>query len=72
MRVFVAVAHWTHQVPSTLLSQLCCILQVLNRMVEERIGDRDLSAPSVSYGSTNLYMHGPLESETRHNLSKVG
>ena len=29
------------------------------------------SAPSVSYGSTNLYMRGALESQTRHNLEKV-
>jgi hypothetical protein len=29
------------------------------------------SAPSVSYGSTNLFMRGALEAQTRPNLSKV-
>lgn len=29
------------------------------------------SAPSVSYGSTNLYLRGALEEQTRHNLEKV-
>lgn len=31
------------------------------------IGAR-IENPSVSYGSTNLYMKGVLEAETRHNL----
>eukprot|EP00963_Diacronema_lutheri_P004902 scaffold363_cov331-Pavlova_lutheri.AAC.23 len=30
-----------------------------------------LSAPSISYGSQNLYMRGPLEEFTRPNLSKT-
>lgn len=30
------------------------------------------SAPSISYGSTNLYMRGALEAQTRPNLAKVG
>ncbi len=29
------------------------------------------SAPSVSYGSTNLYMRGALEAQTRANLDKA-
>lgn len=29
------------------------------------------SAPSVSYGSTNLYMRGALEAQTRGNLDKA-
>merc|ERR1711937_459478 len=28
-------------------------------------------APSISYGSVNLYMQGPLEEVTRHNLKKT-
>ncbi len=32
---------------------------------------RQLDKPSVSYGAENLYMHGPLEELTRHNLTKV-
>jgi hypothetical protein len=30
-----------------------------------------LSAPSVSYGSINLYARGVFEAETRPNLAKV-
>ena len=41
-------------------------------MIAERTGDRDLKAPSVSYGSHNLYMRGPLEDATKPNLSMVG
>ena len=32
---------------------------------------RQLDKPSVSYGAENLYMHGPLEKLTCHNLTKV-
>lgn len=45
--------------------------QVMDQMVRERVGDADLSAPSISYRQTNLYMRGPLEEETKPNLSKV-
>lgn len=48
------------------------VLQVIEQMISENIGDRDLKAPSISYGSTNLYMRGPLEDVTRPNLQKVG
>lgn len=30
-----------------------------------------LAAPSVSYGSVNLYMRGALEEDTKHNLTQV-
>jgi ubiquitin-activating enzyme E1 C len=39
-------------------------------MADKALGS-NLSAPSISYGSTNLYMRGPLEELTRDNLSKV-
>lgn len=39
-------------------------------MADPALG-RHLSAPSVSYGSTNLYMRGALEAETRPNLERV-
>ena len=31
----------------------------------------NISAPSISYGSTNLYMQGPLEEATRPNLKRT-
>ena len=42
-------------------------LQVIDAICKER----QLNRPSVSYGAENLYMHGPLEELTRHNLAKV-
>lgn len=39
--------------------------------VNPQLGKRDLKRPSVSFGSSNLYMHGPLEEMTRPNLRKV-
>ena len=45
--------------------------QVLETMVaDERLG-KHISAPSVSYGTANLYMRGVLEEQTRPNLDKV-
>ena len=43
----------------------------MEKMVEEKVGGQDLTTPSVSYGNTNLYMRGPLEVDTRPNLTKV-
>jgi len=45
--------------------------QVMDKMVEDKVGGQVLTAPSVSFGSINLYMRGPLEEDTRPNLSKV-
>ena len=47
------------------------VLQLVDQMIAGKVGDRDLKAPSVSYGSTNLYMRGPLEDMTKPNLQKV-
>ena len=44
---------------------------MMERMVEKKVGGQDLTTPSVSYGNTNLYMRGPLEEDTRPNLTKV-
>ena len=46
-------------------------LQVMDQMIEQKVGGQTLEAPSISYGATNLYMRGPLEEMTRGNLSKV-
>lgn len=47
-------------------------VQVIDTMkVNPQLGKRDLKRPSVSFGSSNLYMHGPLEEMTRPNLRKV-
>lgn len=39
-------------------------------LTHESLGQH-LSAPSVSYGSTNFYLRGALEEETRPNLEKT-
>lgn len=41
------------------------------QVIEAIAKERSLDKPSVSYGAENLYMHGPLEELTKHNLSKV-
>lgn len=46
-------------------------LQVIDQLIEEKVGGQELSRPSVSFGATNLYMRGPLEEDTRANLPKV-
>ncbi|KAL3150767.1 hypothetical protein ABBQ32_000541 [Trebouxia sp. C0010 RCD-2024] len=43
----------------------------LQQVIEAIAKERSLDKPSVSYGAENLYMHGPLEELTKHNLSKV-
>lgn len=43
---------------------------VIDRLQALPILQGKLSAPSISYGSQNLYMRGPLEEYTRPNLSK--
>ena len=58
--------HWPQ---SMVLSHV--IVQVIDQMIEQKVGERELSAPSISYGNSNLYMQGPLEAVTRDNLSKV-
>lgn len=45
--------------------------QVIDKLVADPALGRHLTNPSVSYGSTNLYMRGALEAETRPNLDKV-
>jgi hypothetical protein len=47
-------------------------MQVIAKLVADPALGKHLSNPSVSYGSTNLYMRGALEAETRPNLDKVG
>ncbi len=46
-------------------------MQVIESLKADRTLGKNLKAPSVSYGTTNLYMRGVLEEETRGNLSKV-
>ncbi len=46
-------------------------LQVIDALKSDRTLGKNLEAPSVSYGSINLYMRGVLEEETKGNLSKV-
>lgn len=48
-----------------------CSVQVIDALVADRTLGANLSAPSVSHGSENLYMRGPLEELTRDNLTKV-
>ena len=55
-------------VPSRELPRL---MQVLQLLTDHPAVGKQLKAPSVSYGTTNLYMRGPLEADTRPNLSKV-
>jgi hypothetical protein len=45
--------------------------QVIDAMLVDPTLGPQISQPSVSYGSTALYMHGVLEEETRPNLTKV-
>ena len=45
--------------------------QVIEGLMADPDLGKHLSAPSVSYGSTNLYMRGALEAQTRPNLEKV-
>jgi hypothetical protein len=47
------------------------VLQVIDAMLLDPTLGPQISQPSVSYGSTALYMHGVLEEETRPNLTKV-
>ena len=46
-------------------------MQVLQLLMDHPAVGKQLKSPSVSYGTTNLYMRGPLEKDTRPNLSKV-
>lgn len=47
------------------------MLQVLQLLMDHPAVGKHLKAPSVSYGTNNLYMRGPLEADTRPNLTKV-
>lgn len=47
------------------------IPQVLEKLQADPVLGQHLTRPSVSYGSTNLYMRGALEEETSPNLDKV-
>lgn len=49
------------------VSTVLIAMQVIDAISSQR----QLEKPSVSYGAENLYMHGPLEELTRHNLTKV-
>ena len=46
-------------------------MQVIEALKADSNLGKNLRAPSVSYGASNLYMQGVLEEETRGNLSKV-
>ena len=45
--------------------------QVMDALIVDKALGANLGAPSISHGSENLYMRGPLEEATRENLSKV-
>ncbi|GAB4817230.1 hypothetical protein N2152v2_004276 [Parachlorella kessleri] len=45
--------------------------EVIAKLVADPGLGKHLTNPSVSYGSTNLYMRGALEEETRPNLDKT-
>ena len=45
--------------------------QVMDALIADKGLGANLNAPSISHGSANLYMRGPLEEATRHNLAKV-
>ena len=47
------------------------MVQVLQLLQSHPSVGKHLKAPSVSYGTENLYMRGPLEADTRPNLCKV-
>jgi len=44
--------------------------QLIDALKADRRLGAALQSPSVSYGSTNLFMRGPLEEATRGNLSR--
>lgn len=46
-------------------------MQVLDQLQSHELVGKRLSAPSISYGSENLYARGIFEADTRPNLSKV-
>ena len=46
------------------------VAQFIDELKADRRLGASLQSPSVSYGSTNLYMRGPLEEATRGNLSR--
>ena len=50
---------------------LTCLWLFEMQVIDAISSARQLDKPSVSYGAENLYMHGPLEELTRHNLTKV-
>ena len=52
-------------------SSSCTRAQVLDLLQNHEAVGKRLSAPSISYGSENLYARGIFEADTRHNLSKV-
>lgn len=43
----------------------------MDALIADKVLGANLGAPSISHGSENLYMRGPLEEATRENLSKV-
>ncbi len=45
--------------------------QVIDALVADKALGTNLSAPSISHGSENLYMRGVLEEATHDNLEKV-
>lgn len=45
--------------------------EVIEAMVADENLSKHVSAPSLSYGTSNLYMRGVLEEQTRPNLEKV-
>ena len=51
--------------------QLTRCTQVMAELMAEKAIGAKLRAPSISHGSRNLYMRGPLEEATRDNLTMV-
>lgn len=57
-------------VPFTVQPSLT-LREVLEKLQADPVLGQHLTRPSVSYGSTNLYMRGALEEETSPNLDKA-
>ncbi|KAK9790574.1 hypothetical protein WJX73_001976 [Symbiochloris irregularis] len=54
------------------VSPTATLQEVIDTLKESpALGGRHLRRPSISSGSSNLYMHGPLEESTRPNLRKT-
>jgi ubiquitin-activating enzyme E1 C len=56
---------------SMIISESKTLEELLAMVSEHPSVQGNISAPSVSYGSKNLYMQGPLEEATRANLKRT-